>query len=53
MTTWNQLKYRFELLNIAERLIVINVLCFVFPFLLNTIFFYSSFPLKVLWRGFS
>ncbi|MFZ9056636.1 MAG: rhomboid family intramembrane serine protease [Flavobacteriaceae bacterium] len=39
MTTWNQLKYRFELLNIAERLIVINVLCFVFPFLLNTIFF--------------
>lgn len=44
MTTWDQLKYRFEMLNIAERLIVIQVVCFVVPFVLNTVFYLFQIP---------
>lgn len=36
---WNQLKYRYKTLNIAEKIIAINVLCFVIPFLFQTIFY--------------
>ena len=36
---WNQLKYRFQTLTIAEKLIALNVLFFVVPFVLQTLFF--------------
>ena len=36
---WNQLTYRYKALSVAEKLIAINVLCFVVPFLLQTIFY--------------
>ncbi len=36
---WNQLTYRFQTLSIAEKLIALNVLFFVVPFVLQTLFF--------------
>jgi membrane associated rhomboid family serine protease len=39
MGVWQKLSYRYQFLNAAERLIVLNVLCFVVPFLLNTLLF--------------
>ena len=39
-----QLKYRFEQFSIAEKLIVINVFCFVIPLLLNTLSFLFNGP---------
>ena len=36
---WNQLTYRYKALSVAEKIIAINVLCFVVPFLLQTIFY--------------
>ena len=36
---WNQLKDRFQTLTIAEKLIALNVLFFVVPFVLQTLFF--------------
>ncbi|MBL6668748.1 MAG: rhomboid family intramembrane serine protease [Flavobacteriaceae bacterium] len=39
-----QFKYRFEQFSIAEKLIVINVICFVIPLLLNTLSFLFNGP---------
>lgn len=36
---WNQFKYRYKVLSVAEKLIVLNVLCFVIPFVLQTILY--------------
>lgn len=39
MSFLDQVRYRLRLLNGAEKLIAINVVCFVLPFFLNTLFF--------------
>ena len=44
MNFWEQLKYRFQQFNIAEKIILINVLCFVLPFFLKTIFYLFNQP---------
>lgn len=44
MSIWQKLTYRYQFLNAAERLIVINVLCFVVPFVLNTLLFLFQVP---------
>ena len=41
---WNQLMYRFKTLYISEKLIAINILCFVIPFLLQTVFYLFQLP---------
>ena len=39
MSFINNLKYRFELLNIAEKIILLNVIIFIIPFFIKTFFF--------------
>jgi len=39
MSFLEQVRYRLRLLNGAEKLIAINVVCFILPFFLNTLFF--------------
>jgi len=43
-----QLKYRYEQFSIAEKLIVINVICFVLPLLFNTFLFLFNAPQNLL-----
>lgn len=40
----DQLLYRYQLLNSAEKLILINVVCFILPLFLKTIFFLFNIP---------
>ena len=40
----NQLRSRFSLFNIAEKLIVINILCFVLPFFVRTLLYLFQVP---------
>lgn len=44
MSFWDQLKYRFERFTIAEKIILINALCFVLPLFLKSIFFLFNQP---------
>ena len=44
MNLWDNLRYRIATFSIAEKIILINVLCFVLPMLLNTIFFLLKIP---------
>lgn len=44
MSRLQDLKYRFNRLNIAEKLIVINLVCFVIPFFVRTLFFLFKLP---------
>lgn len=44
MTTINSLRDRFNQLNIAEKLIVVNIVFFVVPFFLRTIFYLFQLP---------
>ena len=44
MSRLGQLRYRFGQFNIAEKLILINILCFVFPFFFRTLFFLFNLP---------
>ena len=44
MTTINSLRNRFNQLNIAEKLIVVNIVFFVVPFFLRTIFYLFQLP---------
>lgn len=44
MNLLNNLRYRIATFSIAEKIILINVLCFVLPMLLNTIFFLLKIP---------
>lgn len=39
MNFWQQLQFRLKQFNIAEKIILINVVCFVLPLFLNTILF--------------
>ena len=39
MSFINNLKYRVELLNIAEKIILLNVIIFIIPFFIKTFFF--------------
>jgi len=43
-----QLQYRYKLFSIAEKLIVINVICFVVPLLINTFLFLFNGPQNLL-----
>lgn len=43
-----QLQYRYKLFSIAEKLIVINVICFVLPLLINTFLFLFNGPQNLL-----
>lgn len=40
----DQMRYRIQQLNSAEKLILINVLCFILPFFLKTLFFLLAVP---------
>ena len=44
MNLLDNLRYRIATFSIAEKIILINVLCFVLPMLLNTIFFLLKIP---------
>ena len=44
MIFWDNIKYRFAILSIAEKIILINVICFVMPMLLNVLFFLFNTP---------
>ena len=44
MSRLGQLRYRFGQFNIAEKLILINILCFVLPFFFRTLFFLFNLP---------
>ena len=44
MSTFNDLKYKFQKFSIAEKLIVINIFFFVVPFFLQTIFWLIKIP---------
>lgn len=44
MSFLDTLKYRFSIFSIAEKIILINVVCFVLPMLLNVIFFLFNIP---------
>lgn len=46
MQQWNSLMQRFERFNSAEKIIVINVVFFVVPFFLNTLFFLFKIPIE-------
>ena len=43
MISWKYLKDKYDFLSISEKLILINVLCFFIPFILNTILFLFNF----------
>ena len=43
----DQMRYRIQQLNSAEKLILINVLCFILPFFLKTLFFLLAVPFDV------
>jgi membrane associated rhomboid family serine protease len=43
MISWKYLKDKYDFLSISEKLILINVLCFFIPFILNTILFLFKF----------
>ena len=44
MSRWDNLKYKYTQLSIAEKIIVINVICFVIPFVLNSVFYLFQIP---------
>ena len=44
MSTWGDLTRKYAALNVAEKLIAINVVLFIFPFLLQTIVYLLGFP---------
>jgi membrane associated rhomboid family serine protease len=48
MNFTDNLKYRFATFSIAEKIILINVICFVLPMVLNVIFFLFSIPSSAL-----
>ena len=39
MNRWDNLKYKFIQFSITEKIIIINVICFVIPFVLNSVFY--------------
>lgn len=43
-TSYKNLKNRYNFFSVSEKLIVINILCFFIPFILNTILFLFNFP---------
>lgn len=52
MGYYQQLKQRFSLFTIAEKIILINVVCFVLPFFIRTLFFLFNVPIDVLFSWF-
>jgi membrane associated rhomboid family serine protease len=44
MSFWNNLQYRYATFSIAEKIILLNVICFVLPMLVNVIFFLFNVP---------
>jgi membrane associated rhomboid family serine protease len=44
MSFLDNLKYRFATFSIAEKIILVNVICFVLPMLLNVLFFLFNIP---------
>ena len=44
MSRWDNLKYKYTQLSIAEKIIVINVICFVIPFVFNSVFYLFQIP---------
>lgn len=55
MNTLEQVKYKFKMANVVEKLIVINVAVFVFLYLIQVVFFLFEMPLNTLsnWLVFS
>ena len=44
MNRWDNLKYKYTQLSVAEKIIVINVIFFVIPFVFNSIFYLFQIP---------
>lgn len=44
MNVWDNLRYKLATFSISEKIILINVICFVIPMLLNTLFFLLKIP---------
>ena len=45
MNTWQGITNKYYSFSISEKIIIINVLCFFIPFILNTFFFLFNFPI--------
>ena len=45
MNTWQSITNKYYSFSISEKIIIINVLCFFIPFILNTFFFLFNFPI--------
>ncbi len=45
MNTWKGITNKYYSFSISEKIIIINVLCFFIPFILNTFFFLFNFPI--------
>ena len=44
MNRWDNIKYKYTQLSIAEKIIVINVICLVIPFVFNSVFYLFQIP---------
>ena len=44
MNFWDNIKYRYTTLSISEKIILLNVICFVLPMLMNVFFFLFNIP---------
>lgn len=52
MRPYQQLKNRFNRFTIAEKIILINVVCFILPFFIRTLFFLFNIPVELLFNWF-
>lgn len=52
MSRYQSISNRFRHLNIAEKIIAINVICFVLPFFIRTLLFLFNYPSEVLFDWF-
>ncbi len=52
MSRFTTLRQRFNQFNIAEKLILINIICFVVPFFLRTLFFFTCLPSRLFFNFF-
>lgn len=52
MRSYHQLKNRFSRFTIAEKIILINVVCFVLPFFIRTLLFLFNLPTEILFSWF-
>jgi len=48
MALKDQIRFRVQQMNSAEKLILLNIICFIFPLFLKTLFFFLLFHMEPL-----